>query len=88
MEMYTKSSNVIETEVGNSLVILNTSTLKYFEVSGAGTRIWETLKNGMATEEQLVANLLAQFEVDEATCRSEVRAFLEQAKSLDLISNT
>ncbi len=86
MERYSKSQNAVEAEVGNSIVILNTSTLKYFEVSGSGTRIWEILQNDSVSEDEIVSILLAEFEVDESQCRSAVQSVLNKAIELGLVS--
>jgi hypothetical protein len=86
METYSISPTAIGAEVGKSLIILNTASLKYFEASGAGTRIWGILQNKPATTDEIVDVLLSEFEVEESHCRSAVNAFLGQALALGLIS--
>lgn len=49
-----------------------------------GAFLWERLQKG-ATEETLLSDILAEYEVDEATAKAGISAFLETAHSADLL---
>ena len=50
-----------------------------------GAFLWEILKNG-ATSEELVSNLVREYEVDEPTAVKDVDAFLTQLRRKELIA--
>lgn len=45
------------------------------ELTGSGAILWKKLEVG-ATEEELVATILEQYEIDEETAKRDVSAFL------------
>ena len=49
-----------------------------------GAFLWERLQQG-ATEDELVAALLAEYDVDEATARKSVQAFVAKLESNGLL---
>ena len=53
-------------------------------LSETGLLIWQQLQQD-CTEDALVSAILAEYDIDEATARQDVRAFLEQLSSLDLL---
>jgi hypothetical protein len=56
----------------------------YFGLEGAGPRIWSLLERPRSAAE-LAADLVGEFEVDEATCLRDVCEFLEALKDAQLI---
>ena len=53
-------------------------------VNETGAYLWSALESG-ASEADLVAKLLAEYEVDEATADRDVAKFLDQLKEKDLL---
>lgn len=49
-----------------------------------GAFLWERLQRG-ATEESLLADILAEYDVDEATAKAGIEAFLNTARGAGLI---
>ncbi len=54
-------------------------------LNDTGRFLWEWLEKG-AEADELVAALLAEYDVDEATARAGVDAFLEKLKANDLLA--
>lgn len=67
-------------------VLMDKQTGDYFGINKVGTAIWELLETPSTTD-QIVTQLLERYEIDEATCRTEVSAFLDaiEAKKMLLI---
>jgi hypothetical protein len=83
--LYTRTADVIEADVGGEVVLLHTQNWQYFEFDKVGAAIWNLL-NEPASLESLVTTLLTQFEVDEARCRQETQIFLDQMVQQGLVT--
>ena len=57
-------------------VMLDVDQGTYYGVTGTGRSIWDLLAEP-ATPDTIVDSLLAEYEIDEDTCRAEVHAFLD-----------
>jgi coenzyme PQQ synthesis protein D (PqqD) len=70
-------------------VLFSTSTEVYFGVNVIGARIWELLPPATATFEELCTTLASQYhDVSEAQIRRDVKAFLDDLLSNDLVVAT
>lgn len=65
---------MVSSEMDGDLVMMSIEHGKYFGISGVGQRVWELIENPISLRD-LVATLLQEFEIDEATCRSDVLGF-------------
>jgi len=65
-------------------VLLNLQTKRYFSLNETGTRIWEMVQQ-TAEEEEIVATLLREYDVEEPMARSEVRRILDELIEAQLI---
>jgi hypothetical protein len=74
------TNDLSETET----VMLDMERGTYFGLQDVGKAIWEALEEP-TTIDAICADLMERFEVDEDTCRREVRSFLSQLKEHDLI---
>lgn len=79
------SEKALAARVGESIVILNVNSLKYFELTDVGRRIWELIEQGPVSESQICDDVLKEFEVDISFARSAVADFLSDAESKGLI---
>jgi len=61
--------------VGDKLVMMSVADGSYIALGGVGGRIWELLERPRDADE-LCRLLMAEFDVSEADCRSELDAFL------------
>lgn len=62
-------------ESDGEVVALDERLLVYLNANPAGALLWQALAKG-ATRDDLVRDLQAEFEVDEATASADVDAFL------------
>ena len=85
MTTYRKDPRALEATVGSSLVVLNTESLKYFELTEVASTIWKLLDEGRHSLDSLVANLVNEYDVTEAVCRSEVQQFLSDSVDKGLV---
>ncbi|MCU0340880.1 MAG: PqqD family peptide modification chaperone [Spirosomaceae bacterium] len=64
--------------MGDETVILNHKEGVYFNVEGVGSVIWQRLQKAPQTLESLIKAVMDEFDTDEATCRSDIEAFLDE----------
>jgi PqqD family protein of HPr-rel-A system len=57
-------------------------------MNAAATVLIERMRGGAVSEEELVARLQEEFEVDEDTARRDVSAFLERLREADVLDVT
>jgi hypothetical protein len=70
--------------VDDHVVMLDPARGEYFGLDPVGSRIWELLAEPRPVDD-LCATLVAEFDVDDATCRSEVLAFLDGLAAVELV---
>ncbi|MGH2457754.1 MAG: PqqD family protein [Chloroflexota bacterium] len=82
----TINETVVCAELDDEMVLLNVETGIYFGLDAVGTQIWTLLTEG-ATEDEIVARLLDEYEVPAPELRGDVSSFLDdlQAKGLALV---
>lgn len=81
---YTITENNIDSKIQDELVMVNVSLGKYFSLNEVASIIWELLKKSVSIEE-IVADLLTQFDIDRETCEKEVSSFVNELISLKLV---
>jgi len=74
---YRRTEDIVEAEVGGEVVLLHTQSWQYFEFDAVGAAIWGLLKEPRSLD-ALVSALTERFEVDQARCEQETRAFLDE----------
>lgn len=81
--MKIKDGYILSEVAGNCLVVplcANTTFSGMLRLNETGKLLWEALQKDV-TEEELVAALLAEYEIDEATARADVSRFLDSLHS-------
>ena len=73
--------------VDDEVVMLQPATSQYYGLEGTGARIWALLDEPRSIGD-MVANLVAQYEVDEATCLAEVVSFVTELAESGLVDAT
>jgi hypothetical protein len=73
---FARNADVVGTEVADETVLLNTASWTYLSFDAIGAHIWALLETPQSTD-TLVAALLREFSVDEATCRGDTVRFLQ-----------
>ena len=81
---YTQNPDVIATAVNGEVVLLHPADWDYFEFNKVGSAIWGLLAAPRTTDE-LVAALMAAFDVERGRCHDETVAMLAQLEAHGLI---
>ena len=79
-----RSPAVVGTMMGDELVTVHAETGRYFGLAGTGPRLWELLEQP-ATVERLVDAIVAEYAVDEKTCREETINYIRQLLEAGLV---
>ena len=66
-------------------VLLDLDTKRYYRLNATGARIWKALEQGLEPQ-QIVDALVAEFEVDEATARTELDRALSDLRARGLVT--
>ncbi len=72
------------TDLSGEKVMVDFEQGKYFMIKGVGNDIWDMLTDGI-TVEQIIKNLLAEYEVSEDVCEQEVLKFLNSLEDIGII---
>ncbi|RPA66619.1 PqqD family protein [Cyclobacteriaceae bacterium YHN15] len=87
MEKYIRNNETISGRLHDETVMMDIEQGKYFSLNPVATRIWDLLEKESSLEE-LVEELLSEFEVDEAQCRKDVSDYLQEMEKLRLIKKS
>lgn len=79
-----RRSQPLSAAVDAETVMFDAVKGSYYALGFIGTRIWELLQEPIELH-RLRATLQAEFEVDEATCRRDTEAFLQELRAADLV---
>ena len=79
-----RAGDIFTTPMDDSLLMMSVSQGKYYNLKGVAGRIWELLEHPVS-ENELVEQLLQEYDINAATCRGEVGAFLELLRSRKLL---
>jgi hypothetical protein len=82
-----RRANIEGHVLGDEMVFFDDRVGKYFAIGPVGANIWKLLETPM-TLGAIVASLMDEYEVDEATCRSETVAFVEKMLAARLFEIT
>ncbi|WP_026506628.1 lasso peptide biosynthesis PqqD family chaperone [Butyrivibrio sp. MC2013] len=73
------------TDLSGEKVMIDFETGKYYMIKGVGNDIWDRIQTE-TTVSDLVASLLAEYEVSEEECKTSVIAFLEKLEELNFLA--
>lgn len=85
MKNWKVSEEVLSSKIDEEVVLMSIEAGYYFTLDPIGSRIWELLSEKSYTLEGLVEALMEEYEVDEATCRADVQAFIAEMSEKKLI---
>lgn len=86
--MYKRVAGVVQAEVDGERVLLAPSSLGYFGLNAVGAHVWDLLEQGPQGVSDLVSALVAEYDVDDATCHADVTQFLVTASDAAVIETT
>jgi hypothetical protein len=82
-----KSSQTVFTPLADGTgVLLNLETLFYYNLNHTGSLLWQQIEAGnVLTLDDLLRSTCERFDVDEASARTLINAFIEQLKQFNMI---
>jgi hypothetical protein len=78
------SDQAIANAVANETVILHLGNGTYFGLDPIGAKLWDAIEQG-STPGSVCDAVLAEYDVDQATLESDLRALIEELAANDLI---
>jgi hypothetical protein len=79
------SPDVLYQELIDEAVLLNLTSEQYFGLDPVGTRIWQLLEEN-GDSEYVIAQMLQEYDVEEATLRCDLAAFIEKLSAAGLVN--
>ena len=76
-ELYARTADAIEADVGGEIVLLHTQSWQYIEFDRIGATIWGLLAEPKSLD-ALVSSLTSTYDVDPGRCRADTKAFLDE----------
>jgi Coenzyme PQQ synthesis protein D (PqqD) len=76
---------VIAKRLDQTTVLVDISTSRIFELNETGTRVWELLGQGLNVE-QIVQQLVFEFEVEDSQVAEELKTLLFQLRDQGLVA--
>ncbi len=73
-----RNPDICAAELDGEVCLFNPESAEYLNLNATGSCIW-TLLETPSVLDNLVGNLQDLYEVDQATCRSDVERFVEEA---------
>jgi hypothetical protein len=83
-ERFVQNKSIIQSQIGDEIVMLDVDSGFYFGLNSVGSIIWTYLKEPVSHLE-LIEKLLEQFEIDRDTCEKETEAFLLQLLEKNIV---
>jgi Coenzyme PQQ synthesis protein D (PqqD) len=82
-----RSANHVACDMGSEVVILDLTSGMYYGLDVLGARIWSLIEHP-ASLGAIRDAIMADYEVDAATCERDILVFLQQMKTIGLVEVT
>lgn len=82
--MRLQSTDISARTIGDETIVLSLPSSRYFTITGVGTRLFELLAQDRSLDE-LVGTIVDEYEVDPATARRDIEAFLDRLRDVALL---
>lgn len=73
------------TDLDGEAVMMDMDKGKYYNFNSVGSRIWELIEKPISVEE-IIAQLLKEFDIDENKCKASVINFINRLNENELIT--
>ncbi len=84
MERFIQNKSIVQSKIGEEVVMLDMESGFYFGLNSVASVIWGLLANEIGFEE-LIDQLMAQFEVERSLCETDTRELLDQMLEKNII---
>lgn len=81
----TRSTSVIDSDIDGETVMMSLHAGQYFGLEGIGQRIWHLLESENRLQD-ICRRLVQEYEVTDAQCERDVRAFLTELLEQDIVA--
>lgn len=83
-ERFVQNKDVIQSKIGDEVVMLDIESGFYFGLNTVGSEIWSHLSEPI-TIDDLINKLMARFDIDQATCQKDTTEFINQLLEKNII---
>jgi hypothetical protein len=84
MTDYVRCEELLEADVNGEIVALHVERGQCYGLNGVASEIWRMLAEPTSIDD-ICRKLTAEYDVDSATCRSEVRGLVENLREEGLV---
>ncbi|MCF8214106.1 MAG: PqqD family peptide modification chaperone [Chitinophagaceae bacterium] len=84
MERFIQNKAIVQSKIGEEVVMLDMDSGFYFGLNSVASVIWGLLEIEIGFEE-LINKLMAQFEVERSLCETDTKALLNQMLEKNII---
>lgn len=81
---YCRNPDLIGATIDDELVMMSVDHGQYYGLGGVGPRVWELIEEPRSFEE-LIDQILEEFEVSREVCENDMVEFLQQMEKLGLV---
>lgn len=82
---YQLTSQQIASKVADEIVILNHSKGAYYGLDEVGALVWDSLEKGPQTIDSLCETVSQEYDIDNASCKDDIDALLQDLVSEKLV---
>ncbi|MEY2835463.1 MAG: hypothetical protein RLZZ557_1125 [Bacteroidota bacterium] len=75
MERYIQNKQVVQSKIGDDVVMLDMESGFYFGLNSVASVIWNMMQNAV-TPEEIVSQLLTEYAVQESQCMAETQELI------------
>lgn len=83
-ELVVQSTGYLVSEMNGEKVMLSIENGKYYNLGQIGGRVWELIASPVSIQ-NMVKQLVTEYEIEPGACEQQVRHFLQQLKAEGLI---
>jgi hypothetical protein len=84
MKRFIQNKTIVQSKIGEEVVMLDMESGFYFGLNSVASVIWGMLAEEIGFE-QLIDQLMAQFEVERSLCESDTQELLEEMLEKNII---
>lgn len=84
MEKYIQNTEIVATELDESLMMMSIEHGKYYELNSVSKRIWELFETPN-TKEGVISSLLKEYDITRESCEIELDKHIEELLSKKII---
>jgi hypothetical protein len=84
MERFIQNKTIVQSKIGEEVVMLDMDSGFYFGLNSVASVIWGFLANEISFE-ALIDQLMVQFEVDRSLCETDSKELLDQLLEKNII---